>query len=351
MSRVARLDALRGLAVLLVMIRHGAPGAAPGAGVVGIVMFFTLSGYLITGLLMRELDTTGRIRLGAFYRRRAVRLLPALLALVTGLTVVTLVLDPLGDRSALGRTLAVALTYTADLPITHGSDAIFHLWTLAVEQQFYLLWPPLLAWAWLRGRATLLVIRTLAVIVVVAAGVTLWLREDFDRAYPWPTSWAGAMLIGAAASVSNRRRNAARGVAHARPHRGASSRTLAATAAPVALALLVVAGLVPWRSWSFTYPWVGLSLAALTVVVLHHWAQDPTPQGRALTTLGRLGTISYAAYLWNYPLTLWLRPWHPITGPALAAVLTLALATVSWFLIERPATRRWAGPRPVAPLQ
>lgn len=368
MSRVRRLDALRGLAVLLVIIRHAAPDAAPGAGVVGIAMFFTLSGYLITGSLLRELDATGRIRLGAFYRRRAVRLLPALSALVAGLAVVTLLLDPLDDRGALGRTLAVALTYTADLPIALGSDSIFHLWTLSVEQQFYLLWPPLLAWAWYRRWTTLLVAGTLVALTLTATCVTLHLGQDFDRAYRWPSSWAGALLIGAAAYMCTHRpkeNRAAATPAHGRsgailrtllpprtrltsrrPSSPRSGRTLRATSAAAALVLLLAAGVVPWRSFSLTYPWGGLLLAALTAVVLHHWADDPTPPGRPLTALARLGTISYAAYLWNYPLTLWLRPWHPVAGPTLAVVLTLVLATASWFLVERPATRRWNPSRP-----
>ncbi|MGW6705631.1 acyltransferase family protein [Streptomyces sp. NPDC054956] len=347
MSRITRLDALRGLAVLLVIVRHAAPDAAPGAGVVGIVMFFTLSGHLITGSLLRELDATGRIRLRAFSYRRAVRLLPALVVLVAGLALVTLVLDPLGDRAALGRTLAVALTYTADLPVSLGSESIFHLWTLAVEQQFYLLWPPLLAWAWYRRRTTFLVLGTLAVLTVAASGITLYLGPDFDRAYRWPTSWAGALLTGAAAYVIAYRRGASAGTsAHARPRRGTLPPSVRTAPAAIAFVLLVAASLVPWRSFSVTYPWAGLLFAALTAVVLHHWAGDTAPAGRALTGLARLGTISYAAYLWNYPLTLWLRPWHPVAGPALAVFLTLVLATASWFLVERPVTRRCRGRAP-----
>ena len=143
-QRIAGLDLLRGIAIGLVMLRHAVPELAPGAGVVGVVMFFALSGYLITGLLSGELDRTGRLDLRRFYARRARRLVPALLALVAAVVVVTLLLDPLGDRDQLLKTVVVALTWTGNLPFGHASDATFHLWTLATEEQFYLLWPALL---------------------------------------------------------------------------------------------------------------------------------------------------------------------------------------------------------------
>ncbi|MER6951858.1 hypothetical protein ABT294_48375 [Nonomuraea sp. NPDC000554] len=114
----------------------------------------------------------------------------------------------------------------------------------------------------------------------------------------------------------------------------------------IAVGLLVLASVVPWRSHAVTYPWTGLAIAVLTLVILGRWTRDRTPSGRVLTLLAHLGTISYAAYLWNYPLTLWLRPWHPIAGPVLAVVLTVVCATLSWFLIERPAARRWGRSRP-----
>ncbi|MFH0518659.1 acyltransferase family protein [Streptomyces sp. M41] len=343
MSRLLRLDALRGLAVLLVMVHHGAPDLAPGSGVVGVVVFFTLSGHLITALLLRELDATGRIRLRSFYRRRAVRLLPAFLAFVTVFAAVTYFLDPLHERSALPRALAIALTYTADLPILHGSNAIFHLWTLAVEQQFYLLWPPLLAYAWQRHGAGRLVTAGIAALSLAAVGITLHLGHNFDLAYPWPTSWSATMLIGAAHAIATHHRRSRHGrPAPTRLHADTPLAAMTTAAAPIAVLLLVAAGFVPWRAHPITYPWGGLALAALTLVVLDRYTKDTSPAGRTLVTLARLGTISYAAYLWNYPLTLWLRPWHPAAGPALAAALTLVCATLSWFLVERPIALRWS---------
>ncbi|MFI5867875.1 acyltransferase family protein [Streptomyces sp. NPDC051546] len=334
--RNVRLDALRGIAVLLVMLHHAAPETVPGSGVVGVMLFFALSGHLITGLLLAEIDATGRIRFAEFYRRRAVRLLPALLLAAAGIAAVTLTLDPLHDRNVLGRTLAVTLTYTTDLPFAHGSAAIFHLWTLAVEQQFYLLWPPALLWAWRRGRATALVIGSIVLLAVAGAAITLHLGAAFDHAYTWPTSWSTGLLCGAAARL----------YAHHGKPGGPLARRIAGcrAAAPWALLLLLAAGLVPWRSSALTYPAGALALAALSTLLVAGWAATTAPTGRALDNLARLGAISYAAYLWNYPLTLWLRAWNPTTGPLLAALFTLLVAVASRHLVEQPATRRWNKP-------
>jgi hypothetical protein len=114
--RIAGLDLLRGLAIALVMLRHALPDLAPGAGVVGVVMFFTVSGFLITGVLVDEHARTGRVNLRRFYRHRARRLVPALVALVFVVVLVTVALDPLGDRDDLVKTVVVALTWTGNLP-------------------------------------------------------------------------------------------------------------------------------------------------------------------------------------------------------------------------------------------
>ncbi|NHD19419.1 acyltransferase family protein [Actinopolyspora sp. BKK1] len=124
---------------------------------VGIVMLFTLSGYLITGVLTKELATRGRIDYRRFYLRRARRLLPALLVMIVVFVVVTTTLAPLDDGdSQLPVTVVTLLTFTGNLPIIHLSGAVFHCWTQATEEQFYLIWPALLALAWPRqghGRA------------------------------------------------------------------------------------------------------------------------------------------------------------------------------------------------------
>ncbi|WP_309650605.1 acyltransferase [Nocardioides sp.] len=322
--RIAGLDLLRGIAVALVVLRHAFPSVFPGAGVVGVVMFFALSGYLITGLLLGELERDGRVDLRRFYARRAWRLVPALLLLVVGVVLVTVILDPLGDRDELLRTVLVALTWTGNLPFTHGSDATFHLWTLATEEQFYLVWPACLALAVTRGRVPLaLALAGLASLAACLATV-LWLRGSPDLAYALPTSWAGCFVIGAATRVLADRVDV-------------PARTLA-LGVPLALLGLGVLSVVPLRGHALTYLAGGPAIALLTAVLLLSWRSRATVPGPALNAVVWLGTVSYAAYLWNYPLTLWLRPHLDLAGPV-AAALTVVAAALSWRLVEGPVQR------------
>lgn len=314
--RIDGLDLLRGIAVGLVVLRHAFPQACAGAGVVGVVMFFALSGHLITGLLMTELQDTGRVDLRRFYARRVRRLVPALVFLVVGVAMVTLLLDPLGDRGALPKDLLVALTWTGNLPHLTPSGATFHLWTLATEEQFYLVWPALLALAF-RRRLVLVLLVVATVVCVLAALLTVaWLRADPDLAYALPTSWAVCFVIGAASRVV------------------APVAVVPTWAPSAALAGLAVLSVVPLRGHALTYLVAGPTIALLTAVLLVAWREWSDVTAPLLRPVVALGTISYGAYLWNYPLTLWLRP-HLEHAGVVAALLTVPMALVSWHYVER----------------
>jgi peptidoglycan/LPS O-acetylase OafA/YrhL len=315
--RIAGLDLLRGLAIAAVLLRHGLPELFPGAGVVGVVMFFALSGYLITGLVVDEAATTGRLDLARFYRRRARRLVPALLALVLGVVVVTIVADPLHDRDRLGATVLFALTWTGDLPFGHASDATFHLWTLALEEQFHLVWPGLVMLCAARGRPRLALVIGAVGTTVALVATAVWLAEAPDLAYSLPTSWAECFVIGAAVRLLPV------------PAEAGVPRWLAGGAL-LGLGLLCV---VPLRGHLLTYLAGGPAIATLTAVLLVAWREWESVCAPGLRPLVWLGTVSYAAYLWNYPLTLWLRA----EGAGwLAVPLTLLLAAASWRFVERP---------------
>lgn len=187
------------------------------------------------------------------------------------------------------------------------------------------MWPALLLLAWRRGRvgAGLVVAGTLCLVACVAT--VLWLLEDPDLAYALPTSWAGCFVVGGTARLLV-----------------PPGRRVPSWATPVALGLLGVATVVPWRGDSpvhaLTYLVGGPVIAALTVVVLHAW-RDRTVVAGPARALVWLGVVSYAAYLWNYPLTLWLRPLGA-AGVVAAVLLTLVAAWATRRYVEVPLARR-----------
>src|SRR6478735_9056626 len=143
-SYLSGLDGLRCLAVLAVVVYHADPRLAPN-GYVGVDIFFVLSGFLITRILLSENDATGRIRLSSFYLRRFLRLYPALFT-VCFVVAMLAVVTGRNTASVLGES-AYALIYVSNIHYDlwgSSSTLLFHTWTLALEEQFYLVWPPLL---------------------------------------------------------------------------------------------------------------------------------------------------------------------------------------------------------------
>ncbi|RUR01207.1 acyltransferase family protein [Labedella endophytica] len=331
-GRRAGLDLIRGVAIALVLLRHAWPATFGSAGIVGVVAFFALSGYLITGLLMADVERHGRVRYGRFYRHRALRLLPPMILMLAVLAVVTVVADPLGDRDGLARALLVAITYTGNLPIALGSEAIGHLWTLATEEQFYLIWPLLLSFAMRRGRVRTVVVLSAAAIAVALAVSIALNAPDFSLIYRYPASWALAMVIGAAARLWSAP------IATMLPT-GRAARELLGIGAVLTLGALAFLPAGKYSVWSYVL--LGPIVALITGVLIHVWQDWRELPARWLRPLHALGVISYAAYLWNFPITLWVAsitdaPWAPVLGIA----VTIAAATISWWTVEVPA-RRW----------
>jgi peptidoglycan/LPS O-acetylase OafA/YrhL len=323
---------IRGVAVGLVLLRHGWPTLFSGAGVVGVTMFFALSGYLITGIIQREVEREGSLSFARFYRNRALRLLPALALLLLVFTVVELTTDRLGDRDRVVVSLLVAACYLADVPGLDVSAGLSHLWTLAVEEQFYLVWPTVLILALRRRRVgTLLAVGAgLAVALSLASAALL---HPAGRAYTLPTSWASALLIGAAARL----------------YQGRLTALVRSPAAQLAaIGLLAICCLAPEaKDRAATYVVGGPLIAISTaVLILRGRTVDRLPAG--LEPLRRLGLVSYGVYLWNYLVVNWLHPVDPagLSGPqaVLSVVLTILLALASWGLVESRALRlkeRW----------
>jgi peptidoglycan/LPS O-acetylase OafA/YrhL len=342
------LDGLRAIAVLAVIAFHEQLGWAPG-GLLGVGVFFTLSGYLITDLLLGYWRGTGKVRLADFWLRRARRLLPALfvmLAIVTGWVTIA-------DRARLGSlrgAVAAAATYSSNwyLITTHASyfsrfappQPLDHLWSLAVEEQFYLLWPWLLlaglvAIRWRPAAVKWLTVPTVGLAVASAVATQLLYQPGFDptRIYQGTDTRAFGLLVGAALAMVWPSDRAAR----------AGRRVRISLDVPGIAGLAVIAVMV-WRVGQyspFLYQGGLVLLSVATAAVVAAIAVPGSVVGRALSwaPLRWLGVRSYGIYLWHYPVILLTSPaggTTDLTRVAAQTAATIGIAALSWRYIEEP---------------
>lgn len=309
-------------------------------------MFFVLSGYLITSLLLTEWNSAGRISFTGFYLRRVARLAPAYLLMIA--LTVPLMLGPLHTGELLPAPVAAGLSAVyaanwADAVHANGMGPLEHTWSLSVEEQFYLLWPVAMV-ALVRRRRSLA--RWLAAaVVVMAVGRFVWWATTHSL---WPffaTFTRGdGLLVGCLLAVLLRR---AAGAGRAALLAPAASRAAAWAGVVVLGALMATSSIYATSTYA-----VGLTAAGLaTAAVVHHVVTDPRARlarwlsWRPLTGVGR---VSYGVYLFHLPLFMlvWTLRLPSVAALALQFGLLAALTTASWFLLERP-VQRWARRRPV----
>jgi peptidoglycan/LPS O-acetylase OafA/YrhL len=340
------LDGIRAVAVLGVLgyhLSHHFPG-----GFLGVDMFFVLSGYLITSLLVDETLRTGRISLTAFWARRARRLLPALLLLLVVLTVVMAASDAtVAQASAFRHDVAATLLYYANWHLIASDQSYFavlggvsplrHTWSLAIEEQFYLVWPLVILAAsrWSRAHG-----RRLAFAMGVGAGasaIAMSILHDHagpSRAYYGTDTRAHGLLVGAtlAMLMVNQRGTAAPAV-----------RKLATVLVP-AVAVGIGACFV-WLHSDADWYYRGGSLGFEIAVAAGIWSVEVhryslIARALALSAVRWTGQISYGLYLWQWPILTWVG--DPAVGPdrhdrqlAIVGCSVLA-AAVSFYLVEQP---------------
>ncbi len=349
------IEALRALAVVLVVLYHAGVPFLKG-GYVGVDVFFVISGYLITRHLHTELLTRGRISLTDFYARRIRRLLPlATLVTLATLTATWLIASPLQARrtatDALWSTLFAMNIHLANSGVDYQANQdpspLQHYWSLAIEEQFYLVWPLLISAAglvWLRRRRTprptpsttlLLSVLTLATAASLAYAVH---TTDIARSLAYFATPARAWELGIGGILAI----AAPTLARTRLLAHTPTTTLLATTglAAITTSALLYTDTTPFPGTAALLPVLGT--AATLTAGLHratpletHLLDTPLPQG--------LGRISYGLYLWHWPL-LTLAPTYLDTTPTplqTTATLTLALwlSTISYFGLEDPVRR------------
>ncbi len=349
---IPALDGLRAVAVVGVMLFHGGISWMPG-GFLGVDVFFVLSGYLITTLLLRERVGTGRIDLRAFWVRRLRRLLPALLVLLAVVAVASpFLLDPAQRTTLRGDGLA-ALGYVANWRFVVTEQSYFsgtpsplrHLWSLAVEEQWYVAFPVVVALALRRGRRAPQLL--LAGLVAATAASVLWMAHlaagafDLSRAYYGTDARAHSLLVGAILAV----------VAAQWPlHR--LRRTLALGgllgAGGVAAAYLFVH---ESDAWMYRGGFLALALATAALVA---GIALPRPENRlarvlAVRPLVAVGKVSYGLYLWHWPVNVALTPrrlgldgdgwWEDPAVFAVRTTVAVAFTVASYVLVEVPVRR------------
>jgi peptidoglycan/LPS O-acetylase OafA/YrhL len=357
------LDGLRAIAVIAVLLYHAELRWIPG-GFLGVEVFFVISGYLITSLLLAEWRAHGRIDLKAFWLRRARRLLPALFLVIAAMLAFAVIFLP-DEVAGLRGDTAAAVGYVTNWYLISSQTSYFesvgrpsllrHLWSLAVEEQFYLLWPVLFALGarWLRPRRLLPLV--IAGVAASTALMGLLYQPDADpsRVYYGTDTRASGLLIGVALafvwapwhSRSELRRGQARWLDLA---------GLAALAVMIAFFLR----LDEFRPFLYQGGFAALALATLIAIaaVVHPQTQlGPALLGRPL--LRWIGLRSYGIYLWHWPVFMVTRPQLDIAMDelpllALRLAATLILAELSYQHLEMPvrngalgrAWRAWRAP-------
>ncbi len=353
LEHLPALDGLRGLSVIAVLLFHGGVGWATG-GFLGVDVFFVLSGFLITRLLLGEQRATGSIGLGRFWSRRARRLLPALLLVVAAVGAAGALFDPSAQVSLRGDALA-SLAYVANWRfVAAGADyfgrtaadsPLQHLWSLSIEEQFYVVWPVVvLGLARLRRVATWVGI--VAGLGAAASAATMVLLhqsgDDPSRVYYGTDTRIHTVLLGAAlaaaVAVREGRTEGPSAVRWPTPVRLLLGLVAAVAAVDLVAAVALAQGDQSWL-YEGGLPLVSVAAAILIahVVLLPRGAVASVLR---MAPLAYVGQLSYGLYLWHWPLFLVLTGARTgLSGPALLAlrlVATFAVAFASYELLEQP---------------
>ena len=327
MRYVPALDGLRAVAIMLVFLDHR--GRYFPGGWIGVDIFFVLSGYLITSILVEEHARTGMISLRRFYIRRVRRLLPALVVVVCVAVAMALWLHHMRHDTIVDGVAALIYFQDYRYAIMPGEGtALSHTWSLSVEEQFYFIWPLLLI-ALLRWnrRAAMFATSVLIIIVVAWRGFLLVsVADPLHRIYFAFDTRADELLIGCALALWRPQATMPRFLRHLWP----------AVVLLLAAVVLKVGPRGPWLPYIDTvgYPLLGVA-AAYLIAILTSGEENFLTYLLSLPLVVAFGRISYGFYLWHW-LIIYEQGYVIINRIWMAFALSLAAAVASYWLVERP---------------
>ena len=326
------LDGLRGVAILLVILSHAHAPLFDGA-FFGVDLFFVLSGFLITSLLLMEFQQHGKLDYWRFYRRRFFRLMPALALFLGAYCLVAPILWP--DLTDIYSDALVSILYLADYGIAFfdSPDTLLHMWSLSVEEHFYLVWPPLLVLMLRKTMPGRVWAPLLALWVLSTLWRIFWVMQDqkfYEIFFRFDTRASG-LLAGALLAA----------LMMERPQWIERLQSLRAYTMWFVLAVPLIMEL----EWDNQHAMVwGITVVECAAIVLLVSVQKPVGViYEMLTTpmLMRLGKLSYGIYLWHYPVVRYLRADYSWQVTVVAGLLiSTALSALSFYTVERWALRR-----------
>ena len=346
------IDGLRAIAVLIVVVFHAFPAALQG-GFVGVDVFFVISGYLIGGIIFAQLHS-GHFSLATFYANRVRRIFPALLAMLLACGVAGWWMLLPQEYSLLGKHVAAGAGFVQNIVLQQEAGyfdiqsdlkPLLHLWSLAIEEQYYLVYPLLMLLAWRAGARLRGLLVLLCALSVLSLALNLrGVRTDLVTTFFWPHTrvWellAGALLAGFELLAKHRRPLPLSPPSESQAARSTAG-LLSNTLAWLGLALILGSAFALTKALFFPGAWALLPVLGAVALLRAGPAAWVNRRILASRPMVAVGLISYPLYLWHWPLLSFAAIVYggaASAGVRLAAVaLALALSWLTWRYLERP---------------